>query len=246
MGKSIYDDTTFFEGYRALRQRQDNHNVLLEQPAMSTLLPNLEGKTVLDLGCGFGQNCMEFIERGAEQVVGVDLSQRMLHVAGEENAHPRITYLHMAMEDIATLKQSFHLVYSSLAFHYVEKFPLLLGNVHALLEEEGILLYSQEHPITTATKDGLYHWNMDEEGVPQSFTISNYHESGERHVAWFVEDVKKYHRPMGEIVTALFQCGFHIQEMVEPLPSQAAIAIRPEMERERLRPSFLLIRAQKY
>ena len=49
MNRSIFDNDTFFEGYRRLRDTDDNANILLEQPAMSELLPDLVGKRVLDL-----------------------------------------------------------------------------------------------------------------------------------------------------------------------------------------------------
>jgi len=44
----------------------------IEKPAMYALLPNLEDKTVLCIGCGTGEECVEFKSRGA-QVNGVDI-----------------------------------------------------------------------------------------------------------------------------------------------------------------------------
>lgn len=57
MMQNIYDNTEFFSSYKALRESDDNYNILLEQPAMMALLPDLKNKTVIDLGCGFGDNC---------------------------------------------------------------------------------------------------------------------------------------------------------------------------------------------
>lgn len=34
---------------------------------------NLSGQKVLDLGCGYGHNCADFIKRGADSVTGVDI-----------------------------------------------------------------------------------------------------------------------------------------------------------------------------
>lgn len=79
--QNIFDDETFFEGYRALRERDDNYNDLLEQPAMVKLSPELSGKTILDLGCGYGHNCLDFVKKGAAKVVGIDISQKMLEIA---------------------------------------------------------------------------------------------------------------------------------------------------------------------
>ena len=52
--QNIFDNEIFFNGYKALRDSDSNANDLIEQPAMRKLLPDLNGKTVLDLGCGPG------------------------------------------------------------------------------------------------------------------------------------------------------------------------------------------------
>lgn len=48
--QNIYDNETFFEGYKELRYREVNANVLFEIPTLLSLLPDLKGKRVLDLG----------------------------------------------------------------------------------------------------------------------------------------------------------------------------------------------------
>jgi 2-polyprenyl-3-methyl-5-hydroxy-6-metoxy-1,4-benzoquinol methylase len=46
------------------------------------LLEPLEGKTILDVGCGSGRFCVAYAERGA-RVVGVDIAPRMIELAKE-------------------------------------------------------------------------------------------------------------------------------------------------------------------
>lgn len=70
--QNIYDNEVFFEKYKELRRTSDNYNILVEQPAMLNLLHDLTGQKVLDLGCGFGVNAMNFVEREAKSVVGID------------------------------------------------------------------------------------------------------------------------------------------------------------------------------
>lgn len=103
--QNIYDNETFFEGYKKIRENEVNANNVFEIPALFSLLPDLKGKSILDLGCGFGEHCKGFIKKGAAKVVGVDISEKMLEVAREENSDPRITYLNMAMEDIGSLEE---------------------------------------------------------------------------------------------------------------------------------------------
>ena len=79
--QNIYDNEIFFEGYKKIRDNEANANNLFEIPALFSMMPDLTGKRVLDLGCGFGEHCMQCIRQGAEKVVGIDISEKMLEVA---------------------------------------------------------------------------------------------------------------------------------------------------------------------
>ncbi len=243
--QNIFDNDTFFEGYKKLRENDVNYNDLLEQPAMSKLLPDLSGKSVLDLGCGYGHNCVDFVKRGAKSVVGIDISEKMLAVAKTESALPEIEYLNMSMTDISKLDKKFDFIYSSLAFHYVEDFNTFAKDMSALLNSGGYLLFSQEHPVLTATVDGEGHFNRDENGNRISYTFSNYNEPGERRIHWYVDGVVKYHRTFGNIINALADAGFCTEYVGEPTPEEWAIEKLPTIVKEYIKPCFLIVKAKK-
>ena len=79
----------------------------------------------------------------------------MLEVARTENSDSKIRYIHMPMEEIAQLQETFDVVVSSLAFHYVEDFRGVIRDVHNLLEEKGVLISRKKihyaHAIRAAT-----------------------------------------------------------------------------------------------
>ncbi len=243
--QNIFDNEIFFEGYKNLRDNDLNYNDLLEQPAMRKLLPDLNCKAVLDLGCGYGHNCIEFINNGASSVTGIDISEKMLEVAKAESVHEKIKYINMSMTDIGKLNVCFDFIYSSLAFHYVKDFNVFAKNLYSALNCGGILLFSQEHPITTATIDGNSFFNKDENGVRISYTFSNYNEPGERKIHWYVDGVVKYHRTFGGIINALTNAGFIIEQIVEPLPDEWAIEKLPTIVKEKIKPCFLIVKARK-
>ena len=242
--QNIYDNEIFFEGYKQLRNNKNNYNTLQEKPAIRGLLPDMNGKTVLDLGCGFGENCVDFINKGAVRVVGIDISEKMLAIAKGENAFQNIEYIRLDMNDINTIDEKFDIVYSSLAFHYIKSFSRLLGNISNLLKDNGLVIYSQEHPLTTAPKDGA-NWTINENGEPLYYNLSDYMDSGERSVKWFVDGVIKYHRPFSEIVNMLIEAGFKIERIIEPLPDKKALQLIPKMKNDIHKPNFLIIRAIK-
>ncbi len=47
-------------------------------------MPDVTGLRILDLGCGTGEHCKEYIEMGASKVTGIDISEKMLEVAREK------------------------------------------------------------------------------------------------------------------------------------------------------------------
>jgi hypothetical protein len=50
--QNIYDNAEFFAGYSRMRRSVDGLAGAAEWPAMQALLPDLQGRRVLDLGCG--------------------------------------------------------------------------------------------------------------------------------------------------------------------------------------------------
>lgn len=242
--QNIYDNEIFFNGYSKIRENENNANNMFEKPALFSLLPTLKNKTVLDLGCGYGEHCVHFFEEGAKRVVGIDISQKMLAIAKAENAHQNILYLNMAMEDIGELQERFDIIVSSLAFHYVEDFQALIKNIYRLLNDSGVLVFSQEHPINTCFSDGS-RWTKDENGNKLFANISNYSVDGERESTWFVERVKKYHRTFSTIINTLIEAGFQIDKLIEPVPTPEILKENPDYKDLLHKPDFLLIKATK-
>lgn len=97
---SVYDKDNFFELYQKLRANPISLNEIIEKPTMLSLLPNLKGKKLLDLGCGTGGHLQLYLERGAAKVIGTDLSEKMLEQAEKifksavnfQGVFPYITY----------------------------------------------------------------------------------------------------------------------------------------------------------
>lgn len=242
--QNIYDNDIFFEGYKKLRQNPDNANILEEKPAIMDLCPDLTNKNVLDLGCGYGENCRRFSEMGTRVVIGVDISQKMLEIANRENKADNIEYFNLDMMSIDTLNAEFDVVFSSLAVHYIEDFKALLCKIYSLLKNKGVFIFSQEHPLTTAPIKGAS-WTKDENGSTVHYNLSDYCRNGERKVKWIIDDVVKYHRCFSKIVNDLVDAGFVIEQMLEPIPTDEVIQRLPSYKKDIDKPNFLIIKARK-
>jgi 2-polyprenyl-3-methyl-5-hydroxy-6-metoxy-1,4-benzoquinol methylase len=242
--QNIYDDPEFFAGYSRLERFGSGWTKALEHPSFMALLPDVSGRRVLDLGCGAGQLALHLAERGAAEVIGVDLSERMLALARAERRHPCVTYLRAAIEDVSFAPERFDLVVSSLAFHYVADYRGLVRRIAGWLSPGGILVYSTEHPVylTRATPEG---WVRDAGGQPLYWALDAYAEEGRREEHWFKDGVRKYHRTLATLLNGLIDAGLAIERVVEPVPDAAALQRRPEWIHERRRPFCLLVRARK-
>ena len=243
--QNIFDNEQFFAGYHELRRKEQNSNDLIIDPALDALLPDVTGKAVLDLGCGDGKHCVDFLDRGAKSVVGIDISEKMLQLARTENERDAIRYCNMSMSDIAQLRETFDLIYSNMAFHYIEDFTSFAKTLFDVLDHGGTLLFAQEHPVITATIDGKGHFNKSLSGKKLSYVFSDYGIPGERVTRWFVDGVVKYHRRVSDIINALTNAGFVIERVEEPLPEQWVIEKYPAYADELIKPTFLIVKARK-
>src|SRR5438874_3699041 len=162
--QNVYDDPRFFAGYSQLERFGAGWTKAMEHPSFMGLLPDVAGQRVLDLGCGVGQLAYHLAELGAAEVIGVDLSARMLELARAERAHPRVRYVRSAIEEVEFPAERFELVVSSLAFHYVEDYAALVRRIARWLVAGGVLLYSTEHPVYTA-RDPADGWVVDDDGT---------------------------------------------------------------------------------
>ncbi len=241
--QNIYDDPVFFAGYAQLPRTRLGLDAAFEWPAFQRLLPELRDKRVLDLGCGLGYFAREARARGASQVIGVDLSERMLLAARARTDDPGVTYLRAALETFEPATSSFDLVVASLAVHYIADYPGLVRRVAAGLVPGGRFAFSVEHPIYTA--HGAADWHAAAGGTRLHWPLDRYRDEGERRTRWFVDGVVKYHRTIETYVNTLLDAGLVLARLEEPEADPAALADHPEWHDERRRPPFLLLAADR-
>ena len=240
--QNIYDNEAFFEGYMKLRNNPSAANDIVEKPALFSLCPDLTDKKVLDLGCGFGWHCKYASDNGAIYVLGTDISKRMLQKAQEINSADNIEYQQIAMEDLNLSKESFDIILSSLAFHYVEDFISLIKNIYSWLKPGGDFVFSVEHPIFTSA--GSQDWYYDDNGEILHFPVDNYYYEGKREAIFLDEKVTKYHRTLTTYIETLLNNGFLLTNIVEPQPPEEMMDL-PGMKDEMRRPMMLLIACKK-
>ncbi len=116
----------------------------VEESTFLALLGNIEGKTVLDLGCSEGRFSRRIKQMGAYRVVGVDISKEMVELArkAEEKNALGIEYI---VEDVIKLGKLglFDLVIAAFLFPFAPSKEALLAmckTSHENLKSGGKLL----------------------------------------------------------------------------------------------------------
>jgi toxoflavin synthase len=109
------------------RAKEHPWRLHVEQYTFLGLVGDVSGKSVLDLACGEGFYTRRLKQRGAARAVGVDLSQRMIDLAREEEAR-RPLGVEYVTEDAIKLKlgDAFDLVVASYLLNYAQTAEQLL------------------------------------------------------------------------------------------------------------------------
>ncbi|WP_096186459.1 class I SAM-dependent methyltransferase [Evansella halocellulosilytica] len=243
MKQNKYDDPAFFKNYSQMSRSVEGLESAGEWPALRSMLPDLKGKRVLDLGCGYGWHCRYVRKQGAQSVVGIDLSEKMLRRAKDMTNDSAVTYERMGIEDIDFEAEEFDVVISSLALHYTERFDLVCQNIHHCLTTGGSFILSVEHPVFTAI--AAQDWFYGPNGERLHWPVDGYQNEGQREARFLDNDVVKYHRTVATHMNALIESGFSIVKVAEPQPSQHLLKQNEDWRDETRRPMFLIISAVK-
>jgi SAM-dependent methyltransferase len=206
------------------------------------MLPSMHGLQVVDLGCGYGWFCRWASEQGALDVLGLDVSEKMLQRARDTTSAGNIHYERADLEQLDFPTCTYDLAYSSLALHYIKDLAGLFTTLHAALKPGAHFVFSIEHPIFMAPRNPG--WLIDHEGRKR-WPLDSYQMEGERVTDWLAEGVIKQHRTMGTLLNALIDAGFSLRQVNEWGPSDAQVAAQPALAEERERPMMMLVAVQR-
>jgi ubiquinone/menaquinone biosynthesis C-methylase UbiE len=202
-------------------------NGWLERPALRSAVPlPLDGRVVLDAGCGSGAQCEWLAEHGAE-VIEIDLSPGMIaearHRCGER---VRLMVADLA-EPLPLEPDSLDGVTCSLALHYLEDWSVPLTSFARALRPGGWAVLSLDHPAGPPLP-GQRGGYFDHELVADTWTKGG-----------VTVTQRFWRRPLGSAVQAFAAAGFCIDAVVEARPTSEAVLRFPELQEVADTPSFI-------
>ena len=239
---TLYDNDNFFAAYQAMPRSQNGLAAAGEWHQLQSLFPPLAGKTVLDLGCGYGWHCEYAAQQGAASVLGIDASVKMIAEARHAHALPQIRYEVGDLLGYEYPAETYDLVVSNLVLHYISELPPLYAKIWRTLKPGGTFLFNIEHPTFTA---GVHQeWICDDGGNALYWPVDDYFLPGPRETIFLGERVTKHHHTLTQILAPLLALGFRLTAVEEAMPPESMRDL-PEMRDELRRPMMLLVRAEK-
>jgi 2-polyprenyl-3-methyl-5-hydroxy-6-metoxy-1,4-benzoquinol methylase len=241
---NAYDDSRFFAEYVGVRLDPRGPTESLEQAAVRAALEPLDGRRVLDLGCGMGLTARYAAERGAVHVLGIDLASSMLGYARRANAHPRVSYVQAAMDELALRPGRLDIAVSCLALMMSRDPAGLLARLHDWLRPGGRLVCSFVHPCRQAPRVASV-WTRAADGRYLA-RLDDYFAEGERPYQ-LVEGVAavQQHRTLATLVNSVLDAGFVIDALDEPQASDEQATLDLRLELSRHAPMVLVVQAHR-
>jgi SAM-dependent methyltransferase len=197
---------TDYDGFARAYSHANEANLLnawYERPAMVQLAGEVQGRRVLDAGCGSGPLAAALRERGA-LVSGLDVSAGMVALARERLGEQTDLRVADLGERLPYDDDAFDVVVCSLALHYLQDWSAPLTELRRVLRPGGRLVVSVPHPF-------VYLFNYQDQDY---FCVTQYSEEFE-----FGDEsavLTYWHRPLHAMTDAFTEAGFSIAAVSEP------------------------------
>jgi tRNA (mo5U34)-methyltransferase len=169
----------FLSDYPNVKWRQFEHAI-----------PDVTGKSVLDIGCNAGFYSIQMKKRGAARVVGVDFDDRYLEQArfAAEVTESDIEFRKLSVYDVAELGERFDVVLFLGVLYHLRHPLLALDLIHAHAAKDVLIFQSMQrgsrevHPVQ-ANYSFWDEGHFDEPGYPKMHFIE--HEYADDWTNWW-------------------------------------------------------------
>ena len=214
------------EAYHSWRTKENPqgwfYNELLEMPSTISLLGDIKGKKILDLGCGTGIYARLLTKMGAK-VKGFDISKEMLNIAKIDN--PNLD-LRLGSAYKIPFKEKFDIVLASLVVHYLKDWDKMFKEINMVLKNKGVFVFSTGNPVAEARK-------KIKVGKKKISVLDDYFKEGKIYGHWRGNKVKdmrmfSYHKTYETIIKTIIKNGFKIIDYKDCFPIKKAKKLFPK------------------
>lgn len=182
----------------------------LDEAAMAKMVGHLDGRRILELGCGFGSNSVAMAMAGA-RVLSVDSSAERLGAARRlaDEHEVSIEFHHGDLADLAFERADrVDLCLAVYSLAEVGDISRVFRQVHRVLRSEAPLLISLPHPLRFVARPG----RAGSVGL-----VGSYVEEGTEEWSGGGSSGSVVRHGIGDVVTTLFRSNFRVDTLIEPL-----------------------------
>jgi ubiquinone/menaquinone biosynthesis C-methylase UbiE len=200
------------------------------------LLGNVEGKRILDLGCGAGHNAIALARQGAK-VIGVDESSDQIAEARAacEREGVKVELHHAPLAELAFLRaDTIDGAVSAFGLAPVEDIDRVFRQVDRVLRPEMALVLSMPHPAFAL---------IDPED-PERRVQRSYWDTAPV-AANGADGPPDVPRTISALFTSLGRANFRVDTVLEPEPAERGRRSKRWTDSMKLVPATLIIRARK-
>jgi ubiquinone/menaquinone biosynthesis C-methylase UbiE len=172
-----------------------------------TLLDDVAGNDVVELGCGGGQCSVALAERGAT-VTGVDIAAEQLGFARDLAVERgvNVEFLQGDITDLGLADASFDLAFNAWVFQWVGDLNAAFAEARRVLRPGGRFVFSTPHAAYELA-------DPDSTRVEESYFDTGRHVTS--HEGVDAEEVTYRHR-VSDVYNALVDAGFRVERLHEP------------------------------
>ncbi len=185
-----------FAAWAQVYDAQSNPLLALEERYLRCVLPSVDGKDILDAGCGTGRWLRRLANLGTPKSLhGIDSSSEML-AAARHTCVGKTSFVLAQLPVVPLLSASIDLALCSFVLSYVSDINALASQLHRVLRDKGDLLLTDMHPDTALAL-----------GWQRSFRSSDttFHLHVEPHS---IEEISHAFERQGFQIAALYQPSF--------------------------------------
>jgi ubiquinone/menaquinone biosynthesis C-methylase UbiE len=205
------------------------HRALID-PVLIKLVGKVQGKYILDLGCGNGYLSRRFSKEGAK-VSAVDSSASMVERAKSHDPSNKlgITYFVSSSSDLHFLSDGyFDIVFANMSLMDIEDAEGTIKEVARVLSKHGRFVASISHPCFDNGRNSSWVLEriLQDSGTETRMyrKIRAYRTSSSEEYAWKISPDERswtrgYHRPLNWYSKVYKSCRLAIMSLEEPEPS---------------------------
>lgn len=239
------------------RAGYDVYRDYLNTPAFLAMLPDVQGRSGIDIGCGEGNNTRLIAKRGAT-LVGIDIAETFIRhaVEAEKKGPLGIEYRVASAVEIPSPDQHFDFAIAVMSLMDVPETDRALSEAFRVIKPGGFLQFSITHPCF----DTPHRRNLrNEKGMTYAIEVGDYFRRLNGDVTEWIfgaapnelkQKLSKFKTPrftrtISQWLNLLIESGFVIERVEEPRPSDETVRQCPDMQDAQVVAYFLHIRARR-